>query len=185
LLTVERTALNYLQTLSAVATTTRQYVDAVDGTGCRILDTRKTIPGLRKAEKYAVSCGGGHNHRIGLYDAVLIKENHIAAAGSVCKALQLASTLTGSATMVEIEVETMDELEQAISCGAQRVLLDNFPVESLEQAVKLAGSRVETECSGNVTLENVREIAQSHVDYVSIGALTKNIRAVDFTLLFL
>ena len=185
ILTAERTAINYLQTLSGVATTTRSYVDAVAGTGCKILDTRKTVPGLRKAEKYAVSCGGGHNHRIGLYDAVLIKENHIQAAGSICAALKLATEGVSSSIMVEIEVENMDQLVQAIECGARRVLLDNFSLSALPEAVNIAGDRVETEVSGNVTLENVNSIANCGVNFVSIGALTKNIQAIDFSLLFI
>ncbi|MFW2440053.1 MAG: carboxylating nicotinate-nucleotide diphosphorylase [Arenicellales bacterium] len=184
LLTAERTAINFLQTLSGVATTTRSYVDAVAGTGCKILDTRKTVPGLRKAEKYAVSCGGGHNHRIGLYDAVLIKENHVHAAGSICEALKLATEAVDSSVMVEIEVENMEQLVQAIECGARRVLLDNFSLSALPEAVKIADNRVETEVSGNVTLENVNSIANSGVNFVSIGALTKNIQAIDFSLLF-
>jgi len=184
ILTAERTAINFLQTLSGVATTTKRYVDAVSGTGCKILDTRKTVPGLRKAEKYAVSCGGGHNHRIGLYDAVLIKENHIHAAGSICGALKLATEGVDSSVMVEIEVENMEQLVQAIECGASRVLLDNFSLSALPEAVKIAGNRVETEVSGNVTLENVNSIANCGVNFVSIGALTKNIQAIDFSLLF-
>jgi len=184
ILTSERTALNFLQTLSGVATTTKQYVNAVAGTGCRILDTRKTLPGLRKAQKYAVSCGGGHNHRIGLYDAVLIKENHIHAAGSVCRALELARQAVSSSVLIEIEVEDLVQLQQAIDCGAKRVLLDNFPLASLPQAVKLAGNSVETEVSGNVTLENVSDIAHSGINFVSIGALTKNLHAIDLSLLF-
>ena len=184
ILTAERTAINYLQTLSGVATTTRSYVDAVAGTGCKILDTRKTVPGLRKAEKYAVSCGGGHNHRIGLYDAVLIKENHVHAAGSICEALKLAAECIDSSVMVEIEVENMEQLVQAIECGASRVLLDNFSLSALPEAVNIAGDRVETEVSGNVTLENVNSIANCGVNFVSIGAITKNIQAIDFSLLF-
>lgn len=184
ILTAERTAINFLQTLSGVATTTRHFVDAVAGTGCRILDTRKTLPGLRKAEKYAVSCGGGHNHRIGLYDAVLIKENHIHAAGSVCQALELASRAVDPGVLIEIEVEDLAQLAQAIECGAKRVLLDNFPVNLLPEAVKLADGRAETEVSGNVTLENVHDVASSGINYVSIGALTKNVHAIDFSLLF-
>ena len=184
LLTAERTALNFLQTLSGVATMTRKYVNAVEGTGCRILDTRKTLPGLRKAQKYAVSCGGGHNHRIGLYDAILIKENHIAAAGSVCEALQQAYASAPPGMLVEIEVENLRQLQQAVECGAKRVLLDNFTINELPEAVKIAGDRVETEVSGNVTLDNVRDIADCGVNYVSIGALTKNIQAIDFSLLF-
>lgn len=184
ILTAERTAINFLQTLSGVATTTRRYVDAVAGTGCRILDTRKTLPGLRKAEKYAVSCGGGLNHRIGLYDAVLIKENHIHSAGSVCQALELANRAVDPGVLIEIEVEDLAQLGQAIECGAKRVLLDNFPVNLLAEAVKLADGRAETEVSGNVTLENVHDVASSGINYVSIGALTKNVRAIDFSLLF-
>lgn len=184
ILTSERTALNFLQTLSGVATTTKQYVDAVAGTGCRILDTRKTLPGLRKAQKYAVSCGGGHNHRIGLYDAVLIKENHIHAAGSICRALELAREAVDSCVLIEIEVEDLAQLQQAIECGAERVLLDNFSLASLPQAVKLAGNSVETEVSGNVTLDNLSDIAHSGINFVSIGALTKNVRAIDLSLLF-
>lgn len=184
ILTAERTAINFLQTLSGVATTTRRYVDAVAGTGCRILDTRKTLPGLRKAEKYAVSCGGGHNHRIGLYDAVLLKENHIHTAGSVCQALELASRAVDTGVLIEIEVEDLAQLGQAIECGAKRVLLDNFPLNLLPEAVKLTDGRAEIEVSGNVTLENVRDIANSGINYVSIGALTKNVRAIDFSLLF-
>jgi nicotinate-nucleotide pyrophosphorylase (carboxylating) len=163
---------------------TRQYVDAVAGTGCKILDTRKTLPGLRKAEKYAVSCGGGHNHRIGLYDAVLIKENHIHAAGSVCRALELAKNDIDVGVLIEIEVEDLAQLADAIQCGAKRVLLDNFSLTTLPEAVKLAAGKVETEVSGNITLDNVRDIANYGVNYVSIGALTKNIRAIDFSLLF-
>lgn len=184
LLTAERTALNFLQTLSAVATTTRQYVDAVRGTGCRILDTRKTLPGLRKAEKYAVSCGGGYNHRIGLYDAILVKENHIHAAGSICRALEMASKSVDTDVLIEIEVENLEQLAEAIKCGAKRVLLDNFPMESLPEAIKMAGESVETEVSGNITLKNVESVAKLGIDYVSIGALTKNVQAIDFSLLF-
>ncbi len=184
ILTAERTALNFLQTLSGVATTTKKYVDTIAGTGCKVLDTRKTIPGLRKAEKYAVSCGGGHNHRIGLYDGVLIKENHIHAAGSVCEALKRVTEGINSNLMVEIEVENMGQLYQAIECGARRVLLDNFSLSDLPEAVKIAGDTIEIEVSGNVTLENVKSIAHCGVNFVSIGALTKNIQAIDFSLLF-
>lgn len=184
LLTAERTALNFLQTLSGVATTTRKYVDAVAGTGCQILDTRKTLPGLRKAQKYAVSCGGGQNHRIGLYDAVLIKENHIHAAGSVCKALKLAGSNVASDVMVEIEVEDLEQLQQAVDCGASRVLLDNFSHSDLAEAINIAGGEVETEVSGNVTLEKIKSIADCGVNFISVGALTKNVLAVDFSLLF-
>jgi nicotinate-nucleotide pyrophosphorylase (carboxylating) len=185
ILTAERTALNFLQTLSGVATTTHQYVTAVAGTTCRILDTRKTLPGLRKAQKYAVTCGGGTNHRIGLYDAILIKENHIHAAGSVCAALRQALALAPDGMMVEIEVEDLAQLQEAIDCGASRVLLDNFPTQQLPVAVAMAGDKVQTELSGNVTLETIAELARSGVDYISVGALTKHVRAVDFSMVFI
>jgi len=184
LLAAERTALNFLQTLSGVATTTKKYVDAVAGTGCKILDTRKTLPGLRKAQKYAVSCGGGQNHRLGLYDAILIKENHIHVSGSICEALRQASKNLDSEIMVEIEVENVEQLQQAIDCGASRVLLDNFPLTDLPEAVRVAGEKVETEVSGNVTLKNVKSIASCGVNFISIGALTKNVLATDFSLSF-
>ncbi len=184
-LTAERTAINFLQTLSAVATTTRQYVEIIAGTGCKIRDTRKTIPGLRKAEKYAVSCGGGYNHRVGLYDAILIKENHIHAAGSVCKALNLAAEKNMLNVAIEIEVENLQQLNQVIECGASRVLLDNFSLTDLREAVDIVAGRVETEASGNVTLETVYSIADCGVDFVSIGALTKNIKAIDYSLQFI
>lgn len=182
LVTGERTALNFLQTLSGVATVTYQYALAIKGTGARLLDTRKTIPGLRKAQKYAVSCGGGHNHRVGLYDAVLIKENHIQAAGSVCRALELACARVGPDILVEIEVEDMEQLRQAITCGAKRVLLDNFPLQLLPAAVAEAGAGVETEVSGNVDLDTIRAVAECGVDYISVGALTKHVRATDYSL---
>ncbi len=185
ILTAERTALNYLQTLSGVATTTRQYVDAVAGTGSIILDTRKTLPGLRMAQKYAVSCGGGQNHRIGLYDAILIKENHIhEAGGSVCLALKQARKAVDAEVLIEIEVESLDQMKQAIECGAKRVLLDNFSLKTIAEAVAMASGMVEIEVSGNVTLANVKNIADCGVNYVSIGALTKNVQAIDMSLLF-
>jgi nicotinate-nucleotide pyrophosphorylase (carboxylating) len=187
LLTGERTALNFLQTLSSTATATAAYVRAVEGTGARILDTRKTIPGLRLAQKYAVSCGGGHNHRCGLYDAILIKENHIKTAGGISAALEAASEQHADA-LIEIEVESHDELLEALAAGATRILLDNFSPDDLRQAV--ATNRdygyvaAELEASGNVTLETVREIAETGVDYISTGAITKNIAAVDLSMLF-
>jgi len=180
----ERTALNFLQTLSGVATLVRQYVNAVQGTHTRVLDTRKTLPGLRKAQKYAVCCGGGYNHRIGLYDGILIKENHIHAAGSVCAALQQARSQASQGCMIEVEVEDMDQLREAIDCKATRVLLDNFPVELLPAAVTEAGNELETEVSGNVDLANIREIADTGVNYISVGALTKNITAIDLSMRF-
>lgn len=187
LLTGERTALNFLQTLSAVATTTARYVDAVAGTGARILDTRKTLPGLRLAQKYAVLCGGGHNHRVGLFDAILIKENHIKSAGSITAALKRASDLDTD-VLIEIEVENHDELLEALDAGATRVLLDNFSMADLERAVQTNRSygfvAAELEASGNVTLDSIRSVAETGVDYISAGALTKNIDAIDLSMLF-
>ena len=187
LLTGERTALNFLQTLSATATTTSRYVEAIRGTGARILDTRKTIPGLRLAQKYAVRCGGAENHRTGLYDAVLIKENHIKAAGSISNALRRAGELNPD-VLIEVEVESLAELLEALDAGASRILLDNFSLEELGKAVETNDSygyaKAELEASGNVTLETVRSIAETGVDYVSTGALTKNIESIDLTMLF-
>ena len=181
ILTAERTALNFLQTLSGVATATAVYVQAVAGTGVRILDTRKTIPGLRRAEKYAVTCGGGHNHRMGLFDAILIKENHIAAQGSIAEALHEAQRLHPGVE-VEIEVESLEELEQALAAGARRILLDNFSLGALREAVSLNAGRARLEASGGVDLETVRQIAETGVDDISIGAITKNLLSVDFSL---
>lgn len=185
LLTGERSALNFLQTLSATATATARYVAAVEGTGARILDTRKTLPGLRAAQKYAVRCGGGENHRAGLFDAILIKENHVKAAGGIRAALTRARE-AGADVPVEIEVESHDELLEALDAGATRILLDNFSVASLRQAVETnAGygyARAELEASGNVTLETVRGIAETGVDFISIGALTKNVAAIDLSM---
>jgi len=180
LLTGERTALNILQALSATATVARQYAEAVAGTDCKVLDTRKTIPGLRNAQKYAVACGGCYNHRIGLYDGVLIKENHIIAAGSIAKAIQAARAKTSAP--VEVEVESLHELEQAIAAKPDRIMLDNFSLEDMRAAVKLNTSAVELEASGNIDLDNIRTIAETGVNYISIGALTKNIRAVDLSM---
>lgn len=180
LLTGERTALNLLQLLSATATVSRQYAEAVAGTGCKVLDTRKTIPGLRKAQKYAVACGGCYNHRIGLYDGVLIKENHIIAAGSIARAIEAARAK--SSVPVEVEVESMQELEQAISAKPDRIMLDNFTLEDMQAAVKLNAGAIELEASGNIDLNNIRSIAETGVDYISIGALTKNVRAVDLSM---
>lgn len=180
LLTGERTALNLLQTLSATATVARQYAEAVAGTGCKVLDTRKTMPGLRNAQKYAVACGGCCNHRIGLYDGVLIKENHIMAAGSIAKAVQAARAKTS--VPVEVEVESMQELEQAIAAKPDRIMLDNFTLENMQAAVALNAGAIELEASGNIGLDNIRTIAETGVDYISIGALTKNVRAVDLSM---
>lgn len=184
LLTGERTALNFLQTLSAVATRTRSFVDAVAGTQAAILDTRKTLPGLRQALKYAVHCGGGTNHRMGLYDGVLIKENHIAAAGGIPQALSRA-TEVAQGKPVQIEVETLDQLQQALAAGARLILLDNFDVEGLKEAVRVTGGRAALEASGGVTLDSVRAIAETGVDRISIGSLTKDICAVDLSMRFL
>lgn len=180
LLTGERTALNLLQTLSATATTARRYSEAVSGTKCKILDTRKTLPGLRLAQKYAVKCGGCVNHRIGLFDAVLIKENHIIAAGSIRAAITTARSL--STVLVEIEVESLGELEQALQAKPDRILLDNFSLEELKAAVNLAQGKVKLEASGNVDLSNIRTIAETGVDFISIGALTKNVSAIDLSM---
>jgi len=181
LVTAERSALNFLQTLSATATATATYVEAARGTRAAILDTRKTLPGLRLAQKYAVRCGGGQNHRIGLYDAVLIKENHIAAAGSIHAAVARARTLHPG-VLVETEVENFAELREALAAGVDRIMLDEFELHELSQAVTEVGGRVPLEMSGSVSLERVRAIAETGVDYVSIGALTKHIRALDLSM---
>ncbi len=180
LLTGERTALNLLQTLSATATVARSYSDAVAGTGCKVLDTRKTIPGLRKAQKYAVACGGCHNHRMGLYDGVLIKENHIIAAGSIANAITIAR---GQSTVaIEVEVESLAELHEALAAKPDRIMLDNFSLQDLATAVELTAGQVELEASGNITLANIKTIAQTGVDFISIGALTKNVKAIDLSM---
>ncbi len=187
LLTGERVALNFLQTLSSTATVTSNYVSAVEGTGTRILDTRKTLPGLRLAQKYAVACGGGHNHRVGLFDAVLIKENHIKSAGSITAALKSAQDQHPD-VLIEVEVESHDELLEALDAGATRILLDNFSLDQIRQAVETNRSYgyvgAELEASGNVTDDSVRAIADTGVDYISVGALTKNVRAIDLSMLF-
>jgi len=185
LLTGERCALNFLQTLSGTATLVARYVDALRGTHATLLDTRKTIPGLRRAQKYAVTCGGGQNHRLGLYDAVLIKENHIAAAGSVAAALAHARTAVTAAIPVEIEVENLDQLREALSAGATRLLLDNFDLAQLAAAVRETAGRAALEASGGITLDNIRAIAETGVDFISVGSLTKHLRAIDLSLRFL
>ena len=182
LLTAERPALNFLQTLSAVATATRPYVEAVLGTRAAILDTRKTLPGLRMAEKYAVRVGGGENQRIGLYDGILIKENHIAAAGGIAPVLEAAFRLAEGAVSVQIEVETLAQLSEALDAGATLILLDNFSLDAMRQAVALNAGRAKLEASGNVTLDTVRAVAETGVDRISIGSLTKHIRAVDLSM---
>lgn len=183
LLSGERTALNFLQTLSGTATLAHSYARKLKGLKTRILDTRKTIPGLRRAQKYAVRCGGCHNHRMGLFDAFLIKENHIAAAGSITQAIDAARDLKPDLS-IEIEVENLQQLEQALDAGADRMLLDNFDLEQITQAVAFTNGRAELEASGGITLENVRQYAETGVDYVSVGALTKDIQAVDLSMRF-
>ena len=181
LLTAERSALNFLQTLSGTATVTRHYADLIKDTNCRILDTRKTIPQLRIAQKYAVLCGGGSNHRIGLFDAFLIKENHLAACDGIANAVGRARQLHAD-KFLEVEVETLEQLQQAVDAGVDRALLDNFSIATLQQAVELNNGRIELEASGNIDQETLIEIAATGVDFVSIGALTKNLRAIDFSL---
>jgi len=187
ILSGERTALNFLQTLSATATQTARYVDAIKGTRSSILDTRKTVPGLRHAQKYAVRCGGGSNHRVGLYDAVLIKENHIISAGGITAAIA-AARRQHDELPVEIEVESITELREALEAGADRLLLDNFDVDDLRQAVEINEEEgdppADLEASGGITIDNIRRVAETGVDYISVGALTKNIEAVDLSMRF-
>jgi nicotinate-nucleotide pyrophosphorylase (carboxylating) len=180
LLTGERTALNLLQTLSSTASIARQYAEAVSGTRCKVLDTRKTIPGLRNAQKYAVVCGGCVNHRIGLYDGVLIKENHILAAGSIALAISAARAITDVA--VEVEVESLEEYQQALAAKPNRIMLDNFSITDMKIAVSSNENNIELEASGDITLDNIRNIAQTGVDFISIGALTKHIKAIDLSM---
>ena len=186
LVTAERTALNFLQTLSGTATTTAAYVDAVRGTGCTILDTRKTLPGLRLAQKYAVRCGGGQNHRIGLYDAVMLKENHVRAAGSLTAAIRAARTAQPTLPLI-VEVETLAQLEEALAEGCERILIDDFDAASRREAVRRAKSppfdgRIPLEVSGGVDMTTLRDIAADGVDFVSIGGLTKHVRAIDLSM---
>jgi nicotinate-nucleotide pyrophosphorylase (carboxylating) len=182
LLTAERSALNLLQTLSGTATRTKQYVDAVAGINVKIMDTRKTLPGLRHAQKYAVRVGGGHNQRFGLYDGILIKENHIAAAGGIKAVLAQAFRLAKPGISVQIEVENITQLEEALSAGAKLILLDNFDLAGLRAAVQLTAKRAELEASGGITLSTLREVALTGVDRISIGALTKDLHAVDLSM---
>lgn len=184
LLTGERTALNFLQTLSGTATLASRYADAVAGTGVKVLDTRKTIPGLRLAQKYAVTCGGCHNHRIGLYDGVLIKENHIAAAGSIAAAVEVARKTAPAGIPIEVEVEDLDEVQQALSAGADILLLDNMSPELLRQAVAINSGRAKLEASGGITLQTIRNVAETGVNYISVGEITKELHAVDLSLRF-
>ena len=186
ILTGERTALNFLQTLSGTATAASRYVEAVAGTGCRILDTRKTLPGLRLAQKYAARCGGAQNHRLGLYDMVLIKENHIIAAGSIGGAIATARR-TAPGIPVEVEVETLAEFDQACDAGADIIMLDELPLDDMREAVKrnrARGAKAKLEASGSVTLATVREIALTGVDFISIGGITKHVQAVDLSMRF-
>jgi nicotinate-nucleotide pyrophosphorylase (carboxylating) len=182
LLTAERPALNFLQLLSGTATMTSHYVAAVAGTRASIVDTRKTLPGLRLAQKYAVRCGGGINHRLGLYDGILIKENHILAAGGVAAALQKAYTLACHDMFVEIEVESIEQLAEALDAGAKMILLDNMDLAQMHQAVGLTAGRAQLEASGGVRLETVRAIAETGVDRISVGSITKDVRAIDLSL---
>jgi len=184
LLTAERPALNFLQTLSGVASATRRYVDAIAGTRANIYDTRKTLPGLRMALKYAVKCGGGENQRIGLFDGILIKENHITAAGGIRPALEQAFRIAPAGVSVQIEVETLAQLEDALSAGVMLVLLDNFDLDGMREAVRLTAGRAQLEASGGIVLDNVRAIAETGVDRISIGSLTKHIKAVDLSMRF-
>jgi nicotinate-nucleotide pyrophosphorylase (carboxylating) len=183
ILTAERTALNFVQTLSGTATTTAHYVKELSGTSTQLLDTRKTIPGLRALQKYAVKCGGGANHRIGLFDAFLIKENHIAACGGINKAIAQAK-LNHPSKPVEVEVESLQELKQAIDAGADIIMLDNFSVEQIKQAVILTNKRAKLEVSGNMTLETLKTYSQAGVDFISSGALTKNLQSIDLSMRF-
>jgi nicotinate-nucleotide pyrophosphorylase (carboxylating) len=183
LLTGERNALNFVQTLSGVATLTARYVAELAGTDCRLLDTRKTLPGLRSAQKYAVTCGGGKNHRIGLFDAYLIKENHILACGGISEAISAARSLNPGKP-VEVEVESLAELEQALLAGADIVMLDNFDVPMMREAVALNRGRAKLEVSGNVTLDTLADYAATGVDFISVGALTKHVRALDLSMRF-
>ena len=184
LLTGERTAINFVQLLSGVATRARQYVKAVEGTRARIYDTRKTLPGLRIAQKYAVHCGGARNHRIGLYDGILIKENHIAAAGSLREAVRQALHDVPEGTLLQVEVETLEQLREALEAGAKLILLDNFENDRMREAVRIAGDRAELEASGGVTLETVRAIAETGVHRISVGSLTKDVKALDLSIRF-
>ncbi|PSW04733.1 carboxylating nicotinate-nucleotide diphosphorylase [Photobacterium lipolyticum] len=183
LLTGERNAMNFIQTLSGCATVVAQYAKQLEGTHTRLLDTRKTIPGLRSALKYAVTCGGGYNHRIGVFDAYLLKENHIIACGGIAQAVEAAKRLNPDKP-VEIETESLDELQQAIDAGADIIMLDNFTTEMMRKAVEINQGRAALENSGNVTLETIREFAETGVDYISVGALTKHLKAMDLSMRF-
>lgn len=183
MLTGERNAMNFIQTLSGCATTVAEYATLIEGTGCKLLDTRKTIPGLRNALKYAVACGGGFNHRIGVFDAFLIKENHIIANGGITQTIKTAKALHPGKP-VEVETESLQELEEAINAGADIIMLDNFTVEMMVEAVRINEGRAALENSGNVTLKTIRQYAETGIDYISVGALTKNLRAMDLSMRF-
>jgi nicotinate-nucleotide pyrophosphorylase (carboxylating) len=185
LLTGERTGINFVQLLSGVATRTRQFVRAIEGTRARIVDTRKTLPGLRMAQKYAVATGGGTNHRIGLYDGILIKENHIAAAGSLAGAVRAARQSVPEGTLLQVEVETLEQLREALDAGARLVLLDNFDLAGMREAARVTGDRAELEASGGVTLETVRAIAETGVHRISVGSITKDVKALDLSMRFI
>ncbi|PWI34602.1 carboxylating nicotinate-nucleotide diphosphorylase [Vibrio albus] len=183
MLTGERNAMNFIQTLSGCATAVARYVKELEGTECKLLDTRKTIPGLRSALKYAVACGGGHNHRIGVFDAYLIKENHIIACGGIAQTVATAKELNPGKP-IEVETENLDELKEAIEAGADIIMLDNFSTDMMREAVKMNAGRAALENSGNVTLETIREYAETGVDYISVGALTKHLTAMDLSMRF-
>ncbi|HEY2628900.1 MAG TPA: carboxylating nicotinate-nucleotide diphosphorylase [Usitatibacter sp.] len=185
MLTAERTAINFVQLLSGVATRTRTFVRAIEGTRARIVDTRKTLPGLRIAQKYAVATGGGTNHRIGLYDGILLKENHIHAAGGLTQAIRAALHDIGEGVMLQVEVETLDQLREAIGAGAKLILIDNFDLPQMREAVKIAGDKAELEASGGVNLQSVRAIAETGVHRISIGSITKDIEALDLSMRFI
>jgi nicotinate-nucleotide pyrophosphorylase (carboxylating) len=187
LLTGERASLNFLQMLSGIATRTRQYADAVAGTRARIVDTRKTLPGLRLAQKYAVLCGGGSNHRIGLFDAILVKENHILAAGGIAGAVAAARKIAAASPrceFIQVEVENLDELRQALDAGAAMILLDNMSLDEMRAAAAIAAGKALLEASGNIRLETVRAVAETGVDRISVGSLTKDVRALDLSMRF-
>ena len=183
ILTAERTALNFLQTLSATATVTAQYVKQLNGARTQLLDTRKTLPGLRLAQKYAVACGGGNNHRIGLYDAILIKENHIMASGSISKAVSTAKH-NHPDTTVEVETESLEEVQEALQAGADIIMLDNFTIEMMHQAVQIVARKAKLEVSGNVELQHLASLVETQVDFISTGAITKHIKAIDLSMRF-
>ena len=185
MLTAERTAINFVQLLSGIATRTRKFVRAIEGTRARVVDTRKTLPGLRIAQKYAVATGGGTNHRIGLFDGILIKENHIHAAGGIAQAIRTAQHEAKADVMLQVEVESLPQLREALDAGAKLILIDNFDLPKMREAVKMAAGRAELEASGGVTLEGIRAIAETGVDRISVGSLTKDVQALDLSMRFI